>query len=91
LSCYNIDECPNCGYTRIAVQVTSWADFHHGEPDCFDDEDIDYVDPIAGGEAFCRRCNHNWRIESRADGQLNATKTSQTFSGIRHGRKIVCM
>ena len=63
---YNIDRCPNCGWPKIAVRVTSWADFHNGRPDCFDDEDIGYVDPIEGGEAFCRRCGHNWIIVIRA-------------------------
>ena len=62
---YNISQCPNCGWPKIAVRVTSWADFHDGEPDCFDDEDIGYVEPIAGAEAFCRRCNHNWVIVDR--------------------------
>jgi hypothetical protein len=63
---FNINTCPKCGGTHIAVEVRSWADFEAGEPDHFDDEDIPTVEPITGGNAICRNqeCVQTWIIEA---------------------------
>jgi hypothetical protein len=53
-------KCPECGETHIAVEVKTWCDYMDGEPLEFDDEDVEYVEPIPGGERICRTCQHTW-------------------------------
>jgi len=46
-----------------ADEWKAWADFKDGEPYAFDPEDIDYVEPIAGGDAICRSCGSAFATE----------------------------
>jgi len=51
-------ECPECGGTRIAMEVRTWFNFNEDGPEDFDPEDADYVEPIEGGDAICKNCGH---------------------------------
>jgi len=62
MSMCNIDTRPCCGSDEIAVPVRTYANFKAGEPDAFDPEDLDYVEPVEGGEAICRACQHTWSL-----------------------------
>ena len=49
-------KCPDCGSEWCAVEVTTWADFSGGKPSRFDEEDLDSVMPVPGGDCICREC-----------------------------------
>jgi hypothetical protein len=51
-----VEGCPHCRSDRLAIQVITWANYQGGQPLCFDPEDIDYVEPVLGGNAVCRCC-----------------------------------
>lgn len=55
--------CPYCGHNRVAARVVTWADFNDGRPYKFDEEDIEYVEPITGASAICRCCASEFTIE----------------------------
>ena len=59
--------CPKCGCDDVTVEVRTWCRFTGNEngPDredrSFDDEDMDSVEPIPGGEHICHDCQHTWK------------------------------
>jgi hypothetical protein len=58
-------KCPECGGTRLAVTVITWADYVNGEAYAFDEEDLPYVEPCTGpnAEAICRSCEYIWKLD----------------------------
>lgn len=58
----NIRRCPHCGSDRFAMRVLTWANYKGGVPHSFDQEDIDYVEPVPGEKVVCRCCGRYFDV-----------------------------
>jgi hypothetical protein len=55
--------CPECGCTQVAAETRTWINYGGSDDEpFFDEEDAAYCEPLPGGAAVCRDCQHQWTI-----------------------------
>lgn len=88
-----MEQCPKCGSKSLAVETKTWVNIDWDEENErtdseFDPGDACYAEPLPGGKAICRDCQHTWCLPAnpaRARPTTNRLTGRQMTTSKRRG------